>query len=207
MDSGQSYRDLRRDAKCRNWRAKCAITAAKRPARSSVQEEMPWRCILRSARRRHLVRRQARAAGRTPRSACADAWAALCQRRVRGRARLWRRDLQVHRAFRAAEALGAASSTSRFPIRSPRSTPPSGWCSRSNGQQGRLCPPDRLARLARDGRLGAEQHDPPRHRDLGVAELFRSGAAAEGHPARPRRISPARSAHRAVHAPRPPAST
>ena len=37
-----------------------------------------------------------------------------------------------------------------------------------------------------------------RHRHLAVAELFRSGAEAEGHPARHRRIPPARSAHRAV---------
>ena len=52
-----------------------------------------------------------------------------------------------------------------------------------------------------------EQHDPPRHRDLGMAELFRSGAAAQGHPPRPRRVPPARSGDRAVRSPRPPAST
>ena len=52
----------------------------------------------------------------------------------------------------------------------------------------------------------AEQ-DSPRHRDLGVAELFRPGAAAEGHPARSRGIPPARSGDRAVRSPRPPAST
>ena len=42
---------------------------------------------------------------------------------------------------------------------------------------------------------------------LGMAELFRPGAAAQGHPARSRRIPPARSEDRAVRAPRPPAST
>src|SRR5674476_714312 len=47
----------------------------------------------------------------------------------------------------------------------------------------------RLARLRNDGRLGAEQHHPPRHRQLGMAELFRSRAAAQGHPARSCRIS------------------
>ena len=31
-------------------------------------------------------------------------------------------------------------------------------------QEGSLCPPDRLARLGDDGRLGAEQHHPSRHR-------------------------------------------
>ena len=46
-------------------------------------------------------RRQARALGRRQ-DARADARPALCELRVRGRARLWRRDLQVHRAFRAA---------------------------------------------------------------------------------------------------------
>ena len=59
-----------------------------------------------------------------------------------------------------------------------------------NGQKDAYVRADRLARLRDAGRLGAEQHHPPRDRDLGVAELFRSGAAAEGHPARPRRLSP-----------------
>ena len=67
-----------------------------------------------------------------------------------------------------------------------------------NGQKDSLCPPDRLARLRDDGRLGAEQQHPSRDRDLGMAELFRSGAAAQGHPARPRRLPPARSEDRAL---------
>ena len=69
---------------------------------------------------------------------------------------------------------------------------------RQERQEGSLCPPDRLARLGNDGRLGAEQHDPSRHRQLGMAELFRSRAAAQGHPARSRRLSPARSEDRAL---------
>ena len=71
----------------------------------------------------------------------------------------------------------------------------------------RLCPADRLARQRADGRFGAEQPHQLRHRHLAVAELFRPGAEAEGHPPRHRRISPARSAHRAVASRRPPAST
>ena len=69
---------------------------------------------------------------------------------------------------------------------------------RQERQEGSLCPPGRLARLGDDGRLGAEQHHPSRHRLVGMAELFRSRAAAQGHQARPRRISPARSEDRAV---------
>ena len=49
---------------------------------------------------------------------------------------------------------------------------------------GCLSPPDRLARLGDDGRVGADQHHPPRHRRLELAELFRSGREAEGHPHR-----------------------
>ena len=75
------------------------------------------------------------------------------------------------------------------------------------GLRGRLCAPDRLARQRADGRLGAEQPHQLRHRHLAVAELFRSGAEAEGHPPRHRRIPPARPAHRAVASRRPPAST
>ena len=55
----------------------------------------------------------------------------------------------------------------------------------------------RLARLRAARRLRDEQQDPSRHRQLGMAELFRPGAAAQGHPARPRRISPARPEDRA----------
>ena len=62
----------------------------------------------------------------------------------------------------------------------------------------RLCAADRLARQRADGRLGAEQPHQLRDRHLAVAELFRPGAEAEGHPPRHGRIPPARSAHRAV---------
>ena len=42
------------------------------------------------------------------------------------------------------------------------------------------------------------EHHPSRHRFVGMAELFRSRAAAQGHPARSRRLSAARSEDRAV---------
>ena len=67
-----------------------------------------------------------------------------------------------------------------------------------NGQKDAYVRPIAWRGSRDDGRLGAEQHDPSRHRHLGMAELFRSGAAAEGHPARSRRIPPARSDDRAV---------
>ena len=67
-----------------------------------------------------------------------------------------------------------------------------------NGLRRRLCAADRLARLGDDGRLGAAQQDPSRDRGVGLAELFRPRPADEGHPPRPRRISPARSGDRAV---------
>ena len=42
------------------------------------------------------------------------------------------------------------------------------------------------------------QHDPPRHRGMGMAELFRPGRAAQGHPPRSRRLPAPRPAHCAV---------
>jgi hypothetical protein len=48
----------------------------------------------------HLDERQARALARRQ-AACAVAWPALRQLRVRGRARLWRRIFKIARAFRA----------------------------------------------------------------------------------------------------------
>ena len=134
--------------------------------------------------------------------ACAHPRAALRQLRVRGRARLWRRDLQVHRTFGTAQALGAGARF-RNPLHGRRDR-----CGQTPGPgeeraAGRLCAAGRLARLGDDGRLGAEQHDPPRHRHLAVAELFRSGAASSrasgstwptiaGPIRRPRRCSPRR---------------
>ena len=46
----------------------------------------------------------------------------------------------------------------------------------------RLCASDRLARLRATRRIGHAQHHPSRDRDLGMAELFRSGATCQGHP-------------------------
>ena len=46
--------------------------------------------------------------------------------------------------------------------------------------EGRLCSAGRVARLGSARRFGAGQQDPPRHRHLGMAELFRSGAALKG---------------------------
>ena len=67
-----------------------------------------------------------------------------------------------------------------------------------NNQKEAYVRADRLARLRAARRLGAAEQDPPRDRDLGMAELFRPGAAAQGHPARSRRIPPPRSGDRAV---------
>ena len=68
--------------------------------------------------------------------------------RVRGRARLWRRDLQEHRAFRAAEALGqdARLRDSLFGRRDRRRQAAG---AREERPDGRLCAAGRLARLAR----------------------------------------------------------
>ena len=160
---------------------------------------------LRSARRLHLDERRVRQMGGRQ-DPCADARPALCQRRVRGRARLWRRDLQADRAHRAPARIGAHPrlQDSLLRRRDRRRLP---HAAQEAGLRGRLCAADRLARQRADGRFGAEQPHQLRHRHLAVAELFRSGAEAEGHPPRHRRIPPARSAHRAVAAPRPPAST
>ena len=109
----------------------------------------------------------------------------------------------------------AARSSSRASIPSASSVPPE--CSTSKfpysldeldaakdatrqGQRSRqlLCPAGRLARQRNDGGRGAELDDPCRHRGLGLAEHVRRRDQDEGHQARHRRISPARSADRAV---------
>ena len=150
----------------------------------------------RPARRLHLDERRVRQMGgrQDPR---AHPWPALCQRRVRGRARLWRRDLQADRAYRAAARIGAAArlQDSLQRRRDRRRLP---QAAEEAGLHRRLCPADRLARQRADGRVGAEQPHQLRHRHLAVAELFRPGAEAEGHPPRHRRVAPPRSAHRAV---------
>ncbi len=63
--------------------------------------------------------------------------------------------------------LGARCSTSRFPIRSQEIDAAKHARAREERADGRLCPPDRLARQRDDGRLGAAQQDPPRHREPG----------------------------------------
>ena len=76
-----------------------------------------------------------------------------------------------------------------------------------NNQERSLCASGRLARLGDDGRLGAEQQHPSRHRQLGMAELFRSrrsGLRASGSIS-PIIAGPIRRPRRA--SPRPPAST
>ena len=99
---------------------------------------------------------------------------------------------QRHRAFGAPQEFGQdprfRNSLQRRRDRR-RQAPGSG----KEQPEGSLCPADRLARLRGARRLGAEQQDPPRRRHLGMAELFRPGAAPEGHPARSRRIPPPRS--------------
>src|SRR5215813_11394009 len=69
------------------------------------EETRHGRKTVRPPRWGHLVRRQARALGRGY-AARALPRLALCELGVRGRARLWRRNLQMHRAFGAAEAIG-----------------------------------------------------------------------------------------------------
>jgi hypothetical protein len=66
------------------------------------------------------------------------------------------------------------------------------------GLRGCLCASHRLARFGDDGRFGPEEPDQPGHRDLAMAELFRSRAADEGHPARHGRVQASRSDDRAL---------
>ena len=103
---------------------------------------------------------------------------------------------QRHRAFRAPQALGAADGF-RNSLQRCRNRRRQASCSGKEQSERRLCAADRLARLRAARRLGAEQQNSSRHRHLGMAELFRSGAAAQGHPARSRRVSPSRSEDRA----------
>ena len=69
---------------------------------------------------------------------------------------------------------------------------------REERHAGRLSAPGRLARLGDDGRRGSSQQDPPRHRRLGMAELFRPGPEDEGHPHRHGGVPPPRSGDRSV---------
>src|SRR6516162_5939005 len=69
------------------------------------EETRHGRKTVRPPRGGHLVRRQAGALGRGH-AARALPRLALRELGVRGRARLWRRNLQMHRAFGAAQAIG-----------------------------------------------------------------------------------------------------
>ena len=114
-------------------------------------------------------------------AACADAWAALCQRRVRRRTGVCRQHLPAARPHRPADQLGAHPGV-RDPVL--------GRADRRRLQRGaggerpdrRLCAPDRLARLGDAGGVGAAHEDPPGDRRLAVAELFRRRPDG-GHPA------------------------
>ena len=118
--------------------------------------------------------------------------------RVRGRARLWRRDLQVDRAFRAPARNRAQILDFEIPYTVAEIDAAKRLVLQKNGMQRRLSAPGRLARLGDDGRRGSAQQDPPRHRRLGMAELFRPGPEDEGHPPRHGRVPPPRSGDRAV---------
>ena len=118
------------------------------------------------------------------------------QRRVRGRARLRRRDLRADPA-QPAPLRRRQDAGFHHPLQRGRDRP--GLPRRHQGQQAHrlLRAPDRLARQRDDGRLRAVDQDPPRRRRLGLGLLLPHGAAAQGHPADHRQISPARSGHRA----------
>ena len=134
---------------------------------------------------------------RDAKSARSDPRAPLRQRRLRGRARLRRHDFQVDPAFRAAAPFGARP---RFRAALQRRRDRRGQSPDAAEERlrRRLCAAGRLARLGDDGRLGPAQQDPSGDRGVGMAELFRPGPADEGHPPRPRRISPPRSGDRAL---------
>src|SRR5712691_1277603 len=95
---------------------------------------------------------------------CPDPRAALRQLRVRGRARLWRQDLQGHRTFGAAEEFRAHPGFRDSVVgRRDRRCQAAGR--RQEQPAGCLCPPGGLARLGDDGRVGTDQHHPSRRRD------------------------------------------
>ena len=106
------------------------------------------------------------------------------------------RIFKMHRAFGAAEALGQCARL-RDPLFGRRDRRRQETGAGEERQERGLCAPGGLARLGDDGRLGAGQHHSSGDRELGMAELFRSRAAAQGHQARSRRLPPARSEVRA----------
>ena len=105
---------------------------------------------------------------------------------------------KLTRAYRAAARVGAHPRLQDSLSASTRSTTPAASCSKKQGFADAYVRPiawrgsEMMGVSAQNNRINC------RHRRLGVAELFRSGAEAEGHPPRHRRISPARPAHRAV---------
>src|SRR5262245_12555639 len=90
---------------CRPATQKHKGRSGARARRSDPEEKRHGRKTVRPPRGGHLVRRQARALGRGH-AARALPRPALRELGVRGRARLWWRNLQVHRALAAAEAIG-----------------------------------------------------------------------------------------------------
>ena len=144
------------------------------PDKDMRDQEHHVRHSVRSARRVYLVQRQDRALGgrEAPRTVARPSLRIL---RVRGRAGLWRDDLQVHGAFRALPPLGR---NPRFqdPVLGRRARRRQG----ARGVQERLpellCPAGGVARQRDDGRRGAELDHPCRHRDLGLAVHVRRRA-------------------------------
>src|SRR4029078_1633019 len=93
---------------------------------------------------------------------------------VRGRTRLWWRNLQVHAAFGTAQAVGATARLRNSLLgRGDRCGETAGAGEERTDRSLRAA--GRLARLGDDGRLGADQQNPSRHRDIAVAEVFRFG--------------------------------
>ena len=133
------YREFAPDAKARpSAKAHRCAAEFRHGTGHPMPREASHGSALRPTSRPDLVRRQAHS--RPPmQDQRADPRPALRQRRVRGRTRLWRRDFQGHRAFRAAEALGASSWISKSPTASPRSTPPSAWCWRRTIRRKPMC--------------------------------------------------------------------
>src|SRR6516225_11602549 len=118
-------------------------------AEPACEENRHGRKTVRPPRWGHLVRRQAGALGRGD-AARALPRLALRELGVRGRARLWRRDLQMHRAFAAAEAIGRAARL-RHPLLGRRNRRRQAVAAGKERPDRRLCAADLLARLGNDG--------------------------------------------------------
>jgi len=77
----------------------------------------------------------------------------------RGRTRLGGQVVKSTEQSEPLEALRPKSSTLKFPIRSPRSTPPRSSSSRRTTARMPMCAPIEWRGLRNDGRVGAEQYD------------------------------------------------